>query len=71
LNCPGCNARCQLGITERYSCRICGAHEEINPAGKGTIWFRAGVIIAAPEIEKEQLETAKRRGPQGKWKKSL
>jgi hypothetical protein len=52
-----------------YFCRKCGAEEQKNTTGKGSMWIRAGRVIAAPEAVKESLERAKENHPSGEWDK--
>lgn len=68
MNCPGCNARCDLE-KNFYFCRACGAEERLNTTGIGHMWIKAGKVIAIPEANEESLKRAKEAYPTGEWDK--
>lgn len=64
--CAGCAGPVKENKDKKYICNKCGAEEmDLN----GTIIWRlqSGRIVAAPKIEEDQLEKAKKEWPSGKW----
>lgn len=64
--CPNCEGDAVRKKSGFHSCNKCGAQEE-NLSGVIVWRLQSGRIVAAPQIEEDQLEKAKKNWPSGKW----